>query len=120
MRRQETRIKTLSDSIQAGRTPALSPVEALALLHQALKEDTDTVPEGWYSVRDLEALWNKANSSASKIARACVEKGIADRKNFRINTGAIVKAVPHYRFHARPLASKTPTPMAQGLPPRVA
>jgi len=98
----------------------LTPAEALAEIQRRLKEDTDTVPEGWYTVRQLESIWGKANATTSKLAKAAVDQGLAEMRKFRVDTGAFVKPVPHYRFHARHLASKTPTPMAQGLPPRVA
>jgi hypothetical protein len=96
----------------------LTPAEALKELQRLLKDDTDVVPEGWYTIKQLQALWDM--SSAERLVRRAVAEGMAEMKKFRIDVGAFVKPVPHYKFHARPLASQPPAPMAPRMSKRLA
>lgn len=79
----------------------LSPVEALQELQRVLKEQTDIVPEGFYTVKQLHVAWGLSISEAGRRARQAFDLGLADRQTFKVDVGHAVRGTPHYRFHAK-------------------
>jgi hypothetical protein len=109
---KQTRIKALSHDISGGGAPALSPLEALALIQSAIAEKCDAVPEGWYTAVELATAWGLQHAQTSRKIRSAIDAGIAEKRIFRVKCSSIVRLVPHFRFHARPLAQTAPTSLA--------
>ena len=59
---------------------------------------TDQVPAGWLTATDLSAKLGKPTSTMGKLLLAAVRAGKCEVKKFRINCGAFVRPVPHYRL----------------------
>jgi hypothetical protein len=103
MRKQETRIKALSDEIQQGRKPALSPLDALALLQQTLQAEVVEVPEGWLNTRQYSEAWGKSYSHTARLLEISVERGLAEKRKFGYQAPS---RGHYYRFHAPELSTK--------------
>jgi hypothetical protein len=59
---------------------------------------TDTVPPNWHTARELATKLGKAGSTIGTLLARAVREGRAERKDFRIQTGAMVRPVPHYKI----------------------
>ena len=59
---------------------------------------TDTVPPGWLTTRQIAAKLGKALPTMGALLGRAVREGRAERKTFRITTGAVTRPVPHYRL----------------------
>jgi hypothetical protein len=58
----------------------------------------DTVPPNWHTARELATKLGKAGSTIGTLLARAVREGRAERKDFRIQTGAMVRPVPHYKL----------------------
>jgi len=58
----------------------------------------DTVPPNWHTARELATKLGKAGSTIGTLLARAVREGRAERKDFRIQTGAMARPVPHYRL----------------------
>jgi hypothetical protein len=60
----------------------------------------ETVPEGWYTIKQLAAMEFKgysANRVSTFIRRLC-KLGRVECKAFRIYTGKVIRLIPHYKL----------------------
>lgn len=59
---------------------------------------TDEVPPGWHTCRELGEKLGKADATIGKLLSRAVAEGRAERRLFRIATGAGARPVPHYKL----------------------
>jgi hypothetical protein len=59
---------------------------------------TDDVPPGWHTLREIAVKLGKAESTVGGQLSRAVREGRAETQSFRINTGKVVRPVPHYRL----------------------
>ena len=76
----------------------LSPADALQEIQRTLREKTDLVPEGFYTVKQLALLWNKSASQTRALVSSAVKEGLAEMQMFRVDVGQTSRPTPHYRF----------------------
>jgi hypothetical protein len=57
----------------------------------------ETVPEGWYTAREMAASAGKNLSWAQKLIQRGIAEGLVESKPFRIRNAGRVSAIPHYR-----------------------
>jgi hypothetical protein len=58
----------------------------------------DKVPPGWHTLRQIAVKLGKAESTIGAQLSRAVREGRAETQSFRINTGKVVRPVPHYRL----------------------
>ena len=66
-----------------------------ALLTRAV---ADKVPPGWLTARELAAKLGKGESTISHQLCLAVREGRAERQQFRIVSGQVLRPVPHYKL----------------------
>lgn len=76
----------------------LTPAEALQEIQRTLKEKTDLVPDGFFTVKQLAAQWGKSISQTSKLVTQAVDDKLAEMDLFKVNVGYTSRSTPHYRF----------------------
>lgn len=59
---------------------------------------TDQIPPGWHTSSELAAKLGKPISTMGKLLLAAVRAGKCETKKFRIDCGAFVRPVPHYKL----------------------
>lgn len=75
--------------------------EDVALWVHALKTEMDMVegvPEGWETARSLGATWGLRRTQAREYIARLLEKGVIERKDFRIMYRDSPRVIPHYRL----------------------
>lgn len=69
----------------------------LAKLRAALARDADEVPENHRTRAQWAILWGCSESTADRLVKAGVAKGIMAKKSYRVALDSgIVKPAPHY------------------------
>jgi hypothetical protein len=76
----------------------LTPAEALQEIQRTLREKTDPVPEGFFTVKELAAQWGKSISQTTKLITSATEEGLTEMAMFKVNVGYVSRATAHYRF----------------------
>lgn len=68
-------------------------------LIEAIEKDSglDTIPEGWYTGKQLQAAMGLSEAQAGKKVRACVQAGSVMMKKYKINVNGVIRPVPHYK-----------------------
>jgi hypothetical protein len=56
------------------------------------------VPPGWFTTRQIASKLGKALPTTGASLGRAVRDGRAERRLFRITTGAITRPVPHYKL----------------------
>lgn len=76
----------------------MDALEALALLKRELNRDLiDDVPDDWKTVLRWADSWGMKRAQTLAILSAGVASNRVEQREFRIQTGAGVRRVPHYR-----------------------
>jgi hypothetical protein len=57
---------------------------------------TDEVPPGWHTARELGERLGICESSMGKKLTKSLREGRIEKKLFRVVTGQVTRAVPHY------------------------
>ena len=57
---------------------------------------TDEVPPGWLTARELGKKLGISDSTMGKKLNRSLREGRVEKKLFRIATGQVTRAVPHY------------------------
>jgi hypothetical protein len=60
--------------------------------------ESEVVPQGWHTVRQLEPHLGVRDRQAANIAQRFVKHKQAEVRTFRILVGSMIRPVPHYRF----------------------
>jgi hypothetical protein len=76
----------------------LTPAEALQEIQRTLREKTDLVPEGFFTVKQLAAQWDKSIAQTSKLVTKAMDDGLAEMGLFKVCVGYTSRSTPHYRF----------------------
>ena len=58
----------------------------------------DIVPAGWITARELSAKLGKGESTISHQLCLAVRESRAERQQFRIVSGQVLRPVPHYKL----------------------
>jgi hypothetical protein len=58
----------------------------------------DKVPAGWFTAKQIAEKTGKACSTIGTQLCRAVAEGRCERKTFRVQTGEMVRPVPHYRL----------------------
>ena len=58
----------------------------------------DKVPPGWLTARELSAKLGKGESTISHQLCLAVRESRAERQQFRIVSGQVLRPVPHYKL----------------------
>lgn len=58
----------------------------------------DEVPPGWHTAKQIAAATGKAHSTTGAQLCRAVSEGRCERKLFRVQTGDMVRPVPHYKL----------------------
>lgn len=67
-------------------------------LQARLADDaSDEVPKGWQTVRQICSSTGKSPRRIREIMQSATERGLAERRQFRIVIGGAIQTVPHYR-----------------------
>lgn len=76
---------------------AVKANDLLAKLRAALAGEADEVPDKHRTKSQWAEFWGLSESTAERLLRAGITKGIMARKNYRVaNDSGQVKPVPHY------------------------
>lgn len=65
---------------------------------EAMNGECDKVPKGWKTRSEIERIWGVGQAQAVRRLKDLIESGGIDVMPFRINTGAKVYPVPHYKL----------------------
>jgi hypothetical protein len=78
----------------------LTPDADLAAWCAVLSEakPADKVPDGWLTAKQIAEKTGKALSTIGSQLCHAVSQGRCERKSFRIQTGDMVRPVPHYKL----------------------
>ena len=67
-----------------------------AVLSEA--KPADKVPPGWFTAKQIAEKTGKACSTIGTQLCRAVAEGRCERKTFRVQTGEMVRPVPHYKL----------------------
>lgn len=71
---------------------------ALADLQAALQQDrAETPDEGFLSVRQWAEVWELSYNQAGKWLTQAERAGKAEKREFYVKTGTLMRKIPHYR-----------------------
>jgi predicted transcriptional regulator len=71
------------------------PVDRLAeLLKNPVRQE---VPKGWKTTAEIAREIGLSESQTNKLLRDAVQKGTMERKEFRIDTGGMMRPIRHYK-----------------------
>jgi hypothetical protein len=92
------RSKILTTKAGGKLPPSLDPDLAQWCAALASPLVTDTVPPGWFTTRQIASKLGKALPTTGASLGRAVRDGRAERRLFRITTGAMTRPVPHYKL----------------------
>lgn len=61
-------------------------------------EMDERVPEGWETARSLATTWGLRRTQSREYIARLLEKGVIERKDFRIMYRDSPRVIPHYRL----------------------
>ena len=62
------------------------------------KSSEEKIPEGFRSIKEWASVQNIDRSTADKLIKQSHESGLMEKRNFRIQTGAGVRSIAHYKI----------------------
>ena len=82
----------------------------MALISSAIGDQSEVVPDGWHTAKQLAREWQVSSSAADRLIEKATVAGIAERRKFRVQVSPDhYYRVTHYRFTAA---------LADPVPPR--
>lgn len=72
-----------------------------AALSQMSQAKADVVPAGWHTPEELAPSLNFCEEMAKIKCRELVAAGLAERRDFKVAWGRMIRARPHYRLIAK-------------------
>jgi hypothetical protein len=87
-------------SARRNREPAISALEALALLRREISGNVETIPDGWRTCQQWSEAWGLSRPHTSTLLSSGVSSGRVEMREFKVETPAGVRRVPHYRVIA--------------------
>ena len=86
-------------SRKAAASAAIQPLDVWERLRVALDEGrAETVEPGFRTIRQWADEWDKSYKRAVVAIRQAHQRGIMERKVFRVNTTSTVRPVPHFKY----------------------
>lgn len=81
---------------------AMTAMEALALLQQALSGEEQTPDPGFMTRKDWATAWGLGESQTYRLLQNGVAAGKVESKKFKVRTGSLLRSVVHYRVIVLP------------------
>lgn len=69
----------------------------LDLIHKERLSEVEKIPKGFYSVEQWAKKWGRARSSSRTYLDIAAEKGIMERRVFRVAIGRYYRRVSYFR-----------------------
>lgn len=75
----------------------MDALEALALLRREISGNVETVPDGWRTCQQWSEAWGLSRPHTSTLLSSGVSASRVEMREFKVQTPAGVRRVPHYR-----------------------
>jgi hypothetical protein len=75
----------------------MDALEALALLRREISGSVETVPDGWRTCQQWAEAWSLSRPHTSTLLSSGIPAGRVEMREFKVQTPAGVRRVPHYR-----------------------
>jgi hypothetical protein len=78
----------------------MDALAALALLRREMSGNVETVPDGWRTCQQWSEAWGLSRPHTSTLLSYGVSANRVEMREFKLQTPAGVRRVPHYRVIA--------------------